>query len=783
MKIFVRAGLRRLLGVALLAGLAAPAAVGQCPTVAATCTPGAASSPFAGAFGEGIFNVTLGTINNNTVGQADGYRDYACGLPAGTPQIGTTLTVGRAYTLSVHTNGTGTVGGAETVLAWLDYSNDGIFSANEQIMNVARVVGIHTVSFTPSTSAPLGVPLRLRISSDDANSPTPTSCSTPQFSQVEDYAVTLTSNVSPPTAAFTTSGTTTCTGTVQFTDASQNVPTGWLWNFGDNTTSNLQNPSHTYAAPGTYTVTLTTTNAAGTSAMPATATIVYNNMVPTAASCAPATTSYFGGYGITRFRLGTIDNTSADGSAGYEDFSCPQRTALVAGISYPMTINTGGTNQHAIRVYIDGDNDGAFTAAEQVYENLTTPAGGVTTTLPLPITATQNMPLRLRIVADFVGANLGPCVARTNGQVEDYTVTIGPNTVPPVVDFTSNYIAGGCLNPISFTDQSVGLDAGSTWLWNFGDTFTSTAQNPIHQYAASGTYTVSLTVTNANGPATTTKPNYVTITIPCLTYCPSNGTGQNGPGGTQPSQVWITGVGIDAPTPDPSGMSYPAFANSSPMQNRAGYSDYTAQTATLRLGQLHTMTVIINLRNNHRTTVWLDGNHNGDFSDPNEQLFNYSPNMGGMTPQTHVQSFTLTAANGFLLGPTRMRVVAAINNNGNPNPCAIDIQNAEVEDYTVNILPAIITGTREAGALPSLNVYPNPSLDGRLHLALGDAAVAGTYTATVQNLLGSTLLETSVRLTPGTNTMLDLGAVAKGVYLLRLRDAQGRTALRRVVRE
>ncbi len=37
-------------------------------------------------------------------------------------------------------------------------------------------------------------------------------------------------------------------------------PTKWLWNFGDNTTSTLQNPSHTYAGGGTYTIKLVVSN-------------------------------------------------------------------------------------------------------------------------------------------------------------------------------------------------------------------------------------------------------------------------------------------------------------------------------------------------------------------------------------------------------------------------------------------------------------------------------------------------------------------------------------------
>ena len=47
---------------------------------------------------------------------------------------------------------------------------------------------------------------------------------------------------------------------VDFTDASTDADgavAGWAWDFGDGNTSTLQNPSHTYAGAGTYSVTLT----------------------------------------------------------------------------------------------------------------------------------------------------------------------------------------------------------------------------------------------------------------------------------------------------------------------------------------------------------------------------------------------------------------------------------------------------------------------------------------------------------------------------------------------
>jgi hypothetical protein len=48
-----------------------------------------------------------------------------------------------------------------------------------------------------------------------------------------------------------------------FEDLSTGNPTSWRWEFGDGQTSAAQNPTHTYSTAGTYTVTLTATNAAG----------------------------------------------------------------------------------------------------------------------------------------------------------------------------------------------------------------------------------------------------------------------------------------------------------------------------------------------------------------------------------------------------------------------------------------------------------------------------------------------------------------------------------------
>jgi PKD repeat protein len=52
---------------------------------------------------------------------------------------------------------------------------------------------------------------------------------------------------------------------VNFRDLSTGSPTAWHWDFGNGGTSTLQNPSATFFAVGTYSVTLTVTNNNGSS--------------------------------------------------------------------------------------------------------------------------------------------------------------------------------------------------------------------------------------------------------------------------------------------------------------------------------------------------------------------------------------------------------------------------------------------------------------------------------------------------------------------------------------
>lgn len=80
----------------------------------------------------------------------------------------------------------------------------------------------------------------------------------------------------------------------------------------------------------------------------------------------------------------------------------------------------------------------------------------------------------------------------------------------PAADFSASTTKAEVGEEITFTDLSTGPAA--SWSWDFGDGNTSTEQNPVKSYDETGTYTVTLSVTNACGSDDIVKTDYITIT-------------------------------------------------------------------------------------------------------------------------------------------------------------------------------------------------------------------------------------------------------------------------------
>ena len=93
----------------------------------------------------------------------------------------------------------------------------------------------------------------------------------------------------------------------------------------------------------------------------------------------------------------------------------------------------------------------------------------------------------------------------------DVTVSGSILTAAPNVDFTGTPTSGFRPLTVAFTATNTGGTV-DTWDWNFGDgTAHGTVQNPSHQYTTAGTYTVTLTATNAGGSSVKTRPGYITV--------------------------------------------------------------------------------------------------------------------------------------------------------------------------------------------------------------------------------------------------------------------------------
>lgn len=387
-------------------------ASGNAP-IAASCTPVTQN----GTLGFGITNVTLNTINSNTGDASEGYTDVTCSQ--------TTLLVGHSYSISInHPSPT-----THNCAAWIDYNNDGTFNpTTEEIISSSSSL-VTSGTITVPSSATLNTPLRMRVIADYDLSPSPTPCGDPEYGQAEDYTIVIELDSTSPTASFASDVTYTCSGTVNFTDLSTNLPYGWGWDFGDGNTSVQQNPIHTYSSDGTYTVTLVATNQFGSDDT------VQTNLITVATSnslaspsCEPQTLGTCCDYGIFGVQLGTINYFTDGAIDGYQDYSCEHFTELTPGSIYTLNIRTGPDNPQDTKVWIDYNNDGIFDNSELILESYN--ESNPTTNYTVPTTGiTTNTRLRMRVSSEEVGSSFDACTDLIRGQVEDYAVEVVPVSI------------------------------------------------------------------------------------------------------------------------------------------------------------------------------------------------------------------------------------------------------------------------------------------------------------------------------------------------------------------
>jgi PKD repeat protein len=259
--------------------------------------------------------------------------------------------------------------------------------------------------------------------------------------------------LSPATANFTS---TTSKRTVQFTNTFTQTA-NLMWNFGDGNSSTSANPTHTYAKDSSYTVTLMATNSCGgdtnsTSVVIKTKDFAATSINGLSSACALSN--------LAVIRL-SVQNLRPDAAQN---------------VSVAYQLNGGAINTGTL-ANLSGNG-----------------------------TATANFTQRANLSADgtyTIKAWVSDAddLDRSNDTV---TLTV-VNQARPNAAYTSQI---GVNGSVSFANTTTS-DVVATYAWDFGDNSTSIDPSPIHVYAQSGTYTVTMIATSACGSDTATS----TITV------------------------------------------------------------------------------------------------------------------------------------------------------------------------------------------------------------------------------------------------------------------------------
>lgn len=157
-----------------------------------------------------------------------------------------------------------------------------------------------------------------------------------------------------------------------------------------------------------------------------------------------------------------------------------------------------------------------------------------------------------------------------------------PPPAPPVANFSASITNGPAPITVTFTDQSTGIP--TSWAWDFdndGKT-DSIEQNPTFPYTNAGTYSVKVTVGNAQGSDSLTLTNYITVTNPATFAA---GFTASVTSGFVPLTVTFTDLSTGGPT-----------SWEWDFQNDRT-TDSTAQNPTFTFSELGTYSVKLTVRN------------------------------------------------------------------------------------------------------------------------------------------------------------------------------------------
>ncbi|HRF99771.1 MAG TPA: T9SS type A sorting domain-containing protein [Bacteroidia bacterium] len=322
----------------------------------------------------------------------------------------------------------------------------------------------------------------------------------------------------PPVASFSTVATKCAGSAITVSDQSTNSPTSWAWSFpgGTPSTSTSQNPSVTYTAGGTYTITLISANASGTST-PVSQTITVNATPTVAVSNATICS-------------GSSANLIASGATTYS-WNTGATTASISvtptvATNYTVTGTTNGcVNTKTINV--------AVNATPTVAVSNATICSGSAANLTASGAATYSWNTGATTSSVAVSPTISTTYSvtgTTSGCANTKTVSVTVNTTPTVAVSSATICRGSSAN--------LTATGATSYTWNTGATTASISVTP--------TITTNYTVTGANSGCVNTKTLSVTVNAtPTVaassgTVCSGSSVNLTATGAT--SYTWNTGA-------------------------------------------------------------------------------------------------------------------------------------------------------------------------------------------------------------------------------------------------